>query len=264
MKVDLSGKTALVTGSTGGIGLAIAVGLAGSGATVIVNGRGQQKVDAAVTAVQQAVPEAIVRGFPADVGTAAGCSALTAAEPAVDVLINNATIFRPTDVFETSDELWQEMLAVNALSGLRLSRAYLRGMAARGWGRVIFLASESALNIPVEMIDYGVTKTAVLALSRGLAKRMAGTNVTVNAVLPGPTLSEGVAEMLKDEQARTGRPIEEVAAQFVRSARPSSIIRRTTTVEEIANLVVYIASPLSSGTTGAALRVDGGVVETIT
>ena len=156
-----------------------------------------------------------------------------------------------------------EMLAVNALSGLRLSRAYLRGMAARGWGRVIFLSSESALNIPVEMIDYGVTKTAVLGLSRGLAKRMAGTNVTVNAVLPGPTLSEGVVEMLKDEQAKTGLPIKEVAAKFVRSTRPSSIIRRTTTVEEVANLVVYVASPLSSGTTGAALRVDGGVVDTI-
>jgi NAD(P)-dependent dehydrogenase (short-subunit alcohol dehydrogenase family) len=150
------------------------------------------------------------------------------------------------------------------MAGLRLSRAYLRGMAERGWGRVIFLSSESAVNIPVEMIDYGVTKTAVLGLSRGLAKRMAGTNVTVNAVLPGPTLSEGVVEMLKDEQARTGRPVEEVAACFVRSARPSSIIRRTTTVEEVANLVVYVASPLSSGTTGAALRVDGGIVETIT
>jgi NAD(P)-dependent dehydrogenase (short-subunit alcohol dehydrogenase family) len=137
-------------------------------------------------------------------------------------------------------------------------------MAARGWGRVIFLSSESALNIPVEMIDYGVTKTAVLGLSRGLAKRMAGTNVTVNAVLPGPTLSEGVAEMLQHEQAGTELPLEEVAARFVRSARPSSIIQRTTTVEEIANLVVYIASPLSSGTTGAALRVDGGIVDTVT
>jgi NAD(P)-dependent dehydrogenase (short-subunit alcohol dehydrogenase family) len=264
MKVDLSGKTALVTGSTGGIGLGIAVGLAGSGAAVIINGRGQQKVDAAVATVRKAVPKAVVRGVLADVGTAAGCAVLAAAEPIVDVLVNNAAIFRPTDVFETTDEQWEEMLAVNLLSGLRLSRAYLPGMAARGWGRVVFLSSESALNIPVEMIDYGVTKTAVLGLSRGLAKRMAGTNVTVNAVLPGPTLTEGMAEMLKDEQARTGRPMEEAAAGFVRSARPSSIIRRTTTVEEIANLVVYIASPLSSGTTGAALRVDGGIVDTIT
>jgi NAD(P)-dependent dehydrogenase (short-subunit alcohol dehydrogenase family) len=263
MKVDLSGKTALVTGSTGGIGLAIAVGLAGSGAAVIINGRGQQKVDAAVAMVRQAVPGAVVRGVPADVGTAAGCAALAAAEPTMDVLVNNAAIFRPTDVFETTDDQWEEMLAVNLLSGLRLSRAYLPGMAARAWGRVIFLASESALNIPVEMIDYGVTKTAVLGLSRGLAKRMAGTNVTVNAVLPGPTLSEGVAKMLKEEQARTGRPMEEVAVRFVRSARPSSIIRRATTVEEVANLVVYIASPLSSGTTGAALRVDGGIVDSI-
>jgi NAD(P)-dependent dehydrogenase (short-subunit alcohol dehydrogenase family) len=230
---------------------------------VVVNGRGQQKVDAAVRAVREAVPEAIVRGVAADLGTATGCSALTVAEPTIDVLVNNAAIFRPTDVLETSDEQWQEMLAVNLLSGLRLSRAYLQGMAARGWGRVIFLSSESALNIPVDMIDYGVTKAAILALSRGLAKRMAGSNVTVNAVLPGPTLSEGVAEMLKSEQVRTGHPIEEVAAQFVRSARPSSIIRRTTTVEEVANLVVYVASPLSSGTTGAALRVDGGVVDTI-
>lgn len=264
MKFDLSGKIALVTGSTGGIGLAIAVGLAGSGATVIINGRGQQKVDAAVAVVRHAVPAAVLRGVAADVGTAAGCAALAAAEPAIDVLVNSAAIFRPTDVFETTDEQWEEMFAVNVMAGLRLSRAYLRGMAERGWGRVIFLSSESALNIPVEMIDYGVTKTAVLGLSRGLAKRMAGTNVTVNAVLPGPTLTEGMVEMLKDEQARTGRPVEEVAARFVRSARPSSIIRRTTTVEEIANLVVYIASPLSSGTTGAALRVDGGIVDTIT
>jgi len=263
VKIDLSGKTALVTGSTGGIGLAIASGLARCGAAVIVNGRGQQRVNAAVAAVRQAVPAAVVRGVTADVGSAAGCAALVAAEPAIDVLVNNAAIFRPTDVFETTDDQWNEILAVNVMSGLRLSRAYLRGMAARGWGRVIFLSSESALNIPVEMIDYGVTKTAVLGLSRGLAKRMAGTNVTVNAVLPGPTLSEGVAEMLKGEQVKTGRPLDEVAAHFVHSARPSSIIRRTTTVEEVANLVIYIASPLSSGTTGAALRVDGGIIDTI-
>lgn len=261
MRIDLSGCTALVTGSTGGIGFAVATGLARAGATVVLNGRAQVRVAAAVERLRSAVPDASVRGVAADVGTAQGCDALLAAEPSVDILINNAGVFGPQDFFETPDSEWQRFLEVNVLSGVRLSRAYAPGMVERGWGRVIFISSESALNIPADMIHYGVTKTANLAVSRGLAKRLAGTGVTVNAVLPGPTLSDGVQAML-DGQA-DGRPIEAVATDFVRSERPSSIIGRAASVEEVANMVVYVASPQASASTGAALRVDGGVVDTI-
>jgi NAD(P)-dependent dehydrogenase (short-subunit alcohol dehydrogenase family) len=263
MNIDLSGRTAIVTGSTGGIGYAIARGLAQSGAAVVINGRGQTAVDKALARLRADAPAATLHGVAADLGTAEGCAALVAAEPRTDILVNNVGIFGPRDFFDTPDEVWEHFLAVNVLSGVRLSRAWLPGMAERGWGRVIFLSSESALNIPADMIHYGVTKTADLALSRGLAKRMAGTGVTVNAILPGPTLSDGVREMLAGEVQRTGRPLEDVAADFVRGQRPSSIIRRAASVEEVANLVVYVASPLSSATTGAALRVDGGVVDTI-
>jgi NAD(P)-dependent dehydrogenase (short-subunit alcohol dehydrogenase family) len=263
MKIDLKGKTAIVTGSTAGIGLAIAKGLVRAGAAVVLNGRKQEAVDNAIARLLEDIPNAQVRGVAADVGTAQGCATLVAAEPVADILINNVGIFGQQDFFETPDEEWERFLAVNVMSGVRLSRAYLPGMAERNWGRVIFLSSESALNIPADMIHYGVTKTADLALSRGLAKRMAGTNVTVNAILPGPTLSEGVRDMLRDDQEKTGKSIEEVAAEFVIANRPSSIIRRIASVEEVANLVVYVASPLSSATTGAALRVDGGVVDTI-
>jgi NAD(P)-dependent dehydrogenase (short-subunit alcohol dehydrogenase family) len=263
MHIDLSGKTAIVTGSTGGIGFAIGKGLAQAGATVVLNGRRQMAVKDAVRALKAAVSTAQVRGVAADLGTAQGCAAVVQAEPAADILVNNVGIFGPHDFFETPDEEWERFLAINVMSGVRLSRAYLPGMKKQGWGRVIFLSSESALNIPADMIHYGVTKTADLALSRGLAKRMAGTGVTVNAILPGPTLSEGVREMLRPEQEKTGRPIEEIAAGFVKRERPSSIIQRAATVEEVANLAVYVASPLSSATTGAALRVDGGVVDSI-
>jgi len=263
MKIDLTGKTAIVTGSTSGIGFAVARGLVASGAATVLNGRTQDAVDKAIARLEADVPGAQVRGVAADLGTAAGCATLVAAEPTADILVNNVGIFGPQDFFETPDEEWERFFAVNIMSGVRLSRAYLPGMAKRNWGRVIFLSSESGLNIPADMIHYGVTKTADLALSRGLAKRMAGTNVTVNAILPGPTLSEGVREMLRGDQEKTGKPMEEVAADFVTTHRPSSIIRRAASVDEVANLVVYVASPLSSATTGAALRVDGGVVDTI-
>jgi NAD(P)-dependent dehydrogenase (short-subunit alcohol dehydrogenase family) len=263
MHIDLSGKTAIVTGSTSGIGFAIAKGLAQAGATVVLNGRRQMAVEDAVRALKAAVSTAQVRGVAADLGTAQGCAAVVQAEAAADILVNNVGIFGPHDFFETPDEEWEDFFAVNVMSGVRLSRAYLPGMKKQGWGRVIFLSSESALKIPADMIHYGVTKTADLALSRGLAKRMAGTGVTVNAILPGPTLSEGVREMLRPELEKTGRPIEEIAADFVKRERPSSIIQRAATVEEVANLAVYVASPLSSATTGAALRVDGGVVDSI-
>jgi NAD(P)-dependent dehydrogenase (short-subunit alcohol dehydrogenase family) len=263
MKIDLASKAALVTGSTEGIGLAIAIGLAQAGATVIVNGRTREKVDHAIGQVRSAAPGASVRGAPADLGTATGCAALVAAEPEVDILVNNAGIFEPADFFEASDETWDRHWAVNVMAGVRLSRAYLPKMRQAGWGRVIFVSSESAFNIPVEMIHYGVSKTADVAVARGLAKRMAGTGVTVNSVLPGPTLSDGMRTMLKGEQAKSGKSIEAVASDFVQTYRGSSIIRRAATVEEVANMVVYIASPLASATTGAALRVDGGVVESL-
>ncbi|WP_118134279.1 SDR family NAD(P)-dependent oxidoreductase [Oceanicella sp. SM1341] len=267
MRIDLSGKTAIVTGSTGGIGLAIARGLAGAGARVVVNGRKQPAVDQAVSALRTELgetrgPEA-VSGVAADLGTAEGCESLVAACPDCDILVNNVGIFGPQDFFETDDATWQRYFDVNITSGVRLSRAWLPGMQARGWGRVLFLSSESALNIPADMIHYGVTKTALLSLSRGLAKRMAGTGVTVNAILPGPTLSEGLADMLRPEAEKSGRALEDVAAEFVQANRPSSIIRRAASVEEVAHLAVYAASPQASATTGAALRVDGGVVDTI-
>jgi len=263
MKIDLSGKTAIITGSTKGIGLATAKGLAASGATVLVNGRQQQDVDAAIAAIKAAVRSADVIGFAGDLGTAKGCDELVAAQPDCDILVNNVGIFGPRDFFETPDSEWLRFFEVNVMSGVRLSRAYLPGMQARGWGRVVFLSSESAFNIPADMVHYGMTKTACTAVARGLAKRMAGTGVTVNSVLPGPTLSEGVAAMLQDETEKTGLSLDEVGKAFVMAQRPSSIIQRMASVEEVANLIVYVCSRQASATTGAALRVDGGVVDSL-
>lgn len=257
MIIDLTGKTALVTGSSEGIGFAIAQGLAQAGAAVVVNGRSEAKVAEAVARIGGAA-----RGRAIDLGTAEGADALVAAEPAFDIVVNNLGIFQPSDFFETDDDVWDRHWAINVMSGVRLARAYLPGMAARGWGRMLFLGSESAFNIPADMIHYGVSKTADVSLARGLAKRMAGTGVTVNSILPGPTLSEGVAAMLKDAVA-AGKTLEEAGADFVKAHRPSSIIQRPARVEEVANMAVYIASPLASATTGAALRVDGGVIDFI-
>lgn len=263
MNIDLSGKTALVTGSTAGIGLAIARGLGRAGARVVINGRHQAALDQALAGLHRDVAGLEANGVVADVGTADGCRALVQAVPQVDILVNNAGIFATQDFFEIPDAEWERFYAVNVLSGVRLARAYARGMRERGWGRIIFISSESALNLPVEMIHYGMTKTALLGLSRGLAKRMAGTGVTVNAVLPGPTLTEGVAKMLADDMRQSGQDLEQAAAAFVRSHRPSSILRRAAGVDEVANMVVYAASSQASATTGAALRVDGGVVDSI-
>ncbi|MEC5398804.1 SDR family NAD(P)-dependent oxidoreductase [Uliginosibacterium sp. H1] len=263
MKIDLTGKTAVISGSTAGIGFATARGLAEAGATVILNGRSQGSVDAAIARLKQVVPGAQVRGVAADVATAEGCAALVVAEPVADILINNAGIFGPQDFFDIPDAEWQRFYDVNVMSGVRLSRAYVSGMQAKGWGRVVFLSSESGLNIPADMIHYGMTKTANLAVSRGLAKRLAGTGITVNAVLPGPTLSEGVEAMLKEDAERAGQTIEQAGTAFVKAHRATSIIQRVATVEEVANLIVYVSSPQASATTGAALRVDGGVVDSI-
>jgi NAD(P)-dependent dehydrogenase (short-subunit alcohol dehydrogenase family) len=260
MQIDLANRTAIVTGSTAGIGLAIARGLAEAGAEVVVNGRTQAAVDRAVDSLGGAEK---VRGVAADLASAAGCASLVAAVPECDILINNMGIFEQKDFFEIPDEDWERFFATNVMSGVRLSRAYLQGMAARGWGRVVFISSESALNVPAAMIHYGFSKTAQLSVARGLAKRMAGTGVTVNAVLPGPTKSDGVAAMLKDAAEKSGQTIDEVGNAFVKTNRSSSIIQRMASVEEVANMVVYVASPQASATTGAALRVDGGVVDTI-
>lgn len=263
MHIDLNGKTALVTGSTQGIGFAIAKGLAEAGAHVVINGRKAEVVDAAVAKLQQAVNGAKVQGLAGDLATAQGCQQAVAALPQVDILVNNLGVFALQDFFDTPDDEWERFFQVNVMSGVRLSRAYAPKMAERGWGRIIFISSESGLNIPADMIHYGFTKTSNLSVSRGLAKRMAGTGVTVNAILPGPTLSEGLQEMLKDDQAGSGASLEETAAAFVMKNRPTSIIQRAASMEEVANMAVYIASPQASATTGAALRVDGGVVDTI-
>jgi NAD(P)-dependent dehydrogenase (short-subunit alcohol dehydrogenase family) len=263
MNIDLSGKTALVTGSTSGIGHAIAKGLAMAGASVVVNGRTQAKVDAAAAALAKAVPGAKIRGIAADVSTAAGCKVLLAALPQVDILINNAGIFEPKGFLDIPDEDWSRFFDVNVMSGVRLSRAYLPDMLKRNWGRIVFISSESALNIPKEMIHYGMTKTAQLAVSRGLAEMTRGTAVTVNSVLPGPTMSEGVETFVRDLAKQSGQSVEEAASQFVKQFRPTSLLQRFASVEEIANMVVYISSKEASATNGAALRAEGGIVQTI-
>jgi NAD(P)-dependent dehydrogenase (short-subunit alcohol dehydrogenase family) len=263
MNIDLSGKTALVTGSTAGIGFAIAHGLAGSGAEIVLNGRSQDRVDAAVTKLSQAVPGAKVRGIAADVATAAGCNDLVAALPEVDILVNNAGIFEPKDFFEIPDDDWSRFFEVNVMSGVRLSRAYMKGMLKRNWGRIVFISSESALNIPTEMIHYGMTKTAQLSISRGLAQLTRGTGVTVNAVLPGPTLSEGVEIFMKDLAKQNGEPLDQAEANFVKQNRPGSLLQRLASVDEVANMVVYVASTQASATNGAALRVEGGIINFI-
>src|SRR6202043_2508574 len=240
-----------------------AKGLAAAGAEVTVNGRTQAKVDAAVAAIAKAVPGAKIRGIAADVSTAAGCKALVAALPEVDILINNAGIFEPKDFFEIPDEDWSRFFEVNVMSGVRLSRAYMQGMLKRNWGRIVFIASESGLNIPKEMIHYGVTKTAQIALARGLAELTRGTAVTVNSVLPGPTLSEGVETFVKNLAKQNGQSEAEAAANFVKQHRPTSLLQRFASVDEIANMVVYVASKEASATNGAALRAEGGIINSI-
>jgi NAD(P)-dependent dehydrogenase (short-subunit alcohol dehydrogenase family) len=263
MNIDLKGKAALVTGSTSGIGHAIARGLAVAGANVVVNGRTQGKVDAAVAAIAKAAPGGKIAGVAADVSTAAGCQTLVETLPDVDILINNAGIYEPKGFFDIPDDDWSRFFEVNVMSGVRLARAYMPGMLKRNWGRVVFISSESALNIPAEMIHYGTTKTAQLAVSRGLAEMTKGTAVTVNSVLPGPTMSEGVETFVKDLAKRNGQSVDEAASQFVKQFRPTSLLQRFATVEEIANMVVYISSKEGSATNGAALRAEGGIVQTI-
>ena len=263
MKIDLSGKVALVTASTGGIGFAIARGLAESGAEVVINGRSEATVNHAIQKLQQVVPGVAVRATIADLSSSQGVETLLRTVPQADILVNNAGIFGPQDFYGTDDETWDRYWQTNVMSGVRLSRALLPGMISSGWGRVVFISSESALNIPADMIHYGVTKTAQLSLARGLAKFAAGSGVTVNSVLPGPTMSDGFAAMMQDEMDKTGKSLETVGKEFVMANRPSSVIQRAATVDEVANMVVYICSMQASATSGAALRVDGGVVDDI-
>ena len=263
MDLGIEGKRALVTGSTAGIGLAAARALAREGARVIVNGRTQARVDAAVSGVRADVPAAEVHGVAADVGTAAGCAGLVSQVPEVDILVNNVGIFQPLPFEAIPDADWLRFFEVNVLSGVRLSRHYLPGMRERNWGRIVFVSSESAVQIPAEMIHYGMTKTAQLAIARGLAETLVGTDVTVNSVLPGPTASEGVGTFVADLAAGRGVDVPTVEREFFASARPSSIIQRFATPDEVAAMIAYVCSALASATTGAALRVDGGVVRSI-
>jgi NAD(P)-dependent dehydrogenase (short-subunit alcohol dehydrogenase family) len=258
MNLKLNDKTALVSGSSKGIGFAIARELAAEGARVIVNGRSERAVTSALEQIRQATPTAKVESFVGDLSTSDAVAALLALFPAVDILVNSLGIFEPKPFDEIPDEDWRRFFEVNVLSGVRLSRAYVTGMKQRRWGRIIFISSESGIQIPVEMVHYGTTKTAQLAVSRGLAESCAGTGVTVNAVLPGPTRSAGVEEFV--HQLSAGQPFETFEKEFFTSVRPSSLIKRFETPEEIASLVTFVCSPLASAITGAALRVDGGVV----
>ncbi|MEW2505125.1 SDR family oxidoreductase [Amycolatopsis sp. NPDC047767] len=254
MNIDLSGRTALVTGSTAGIGEAAAAALAAAGADVVVNGRNADRVDKVAKRLG-------VRGIAADVGTADGVASVIEQLPDVDVLVNNAGVFAAIPVFEISDEEWLRIYQVNVLSGVRLTRHYAPRMVNRGWGRVIFVSSESAVQPPTEMVHYGMTKTAQLALSRGMAQEVAGTGVTVNSVLPGPTLTEGVREFVSS--LYPDLDFAEAERRFMAQDRPTSLLGRLIRPEEVANLITYVASDQAAATTGGALRVDGGVASAI-
>lgn len=263
MDLQLKGKTAFISGSTQGIGFAIARQLLQEGAAVIINGRNPQRVNEAVDRLKAAVPSADVTGLAADFSKVNQINDLLHEIQEVDILVNNAGIFEPIPFTEITDEQWTEMFEVNVMSGVRLSRHVFPRMLARNWGRIIFISSESAVQIPEEMIHYGMSKTAQLSIARGLAELTKGTGVTVNSVLPGPTESEGVKEFVKQLAASQNKTFEEAEKDFFNTARPSSLIRRFATVDEVASMVTYIASPLASATNGAALRVDGGVTRSI-
>lgn len=263
MDLGLEGKRALVTGSTAGIGFATAKALAAEGAQVTINGRREPRVNAALEQLRHELPSGSFQGVAADLSTAAGCEALIAAQPEVEVLVNNLGIFEIKQFDQIPDEDWLRFFETNVLSGVRLARHYVRGMRTQNWGRIVFVSSESALQIPTEMIHYGMTKTAQLAVARGLAETLTGTGVTVNSVLPGPTASEGVGTFVSQMATERGVDASVIEQEFFATARPSSILQRFTTPDEVAAMIAYVCSAKASGTTGAALRVDGGVVRAI-
>ena len=263
MNLQLDGKKALVTGSTAGIGFAIACALAREGASVVITGRTQERVDNATEDIGKEIRDAKIAGIAVDLATPDGISKCIQAAPAVDILVNNLGVYEPKPFEQITDGDWRAIIDTNFMSGVRLSRHYLSRMKAANWGRVVFISSESAINIPVEMIHYGVTKTMQVALARGLAETTAGTAVTVNSVLAGPTRSEGVEKFLIDMARTKNVTPEEIEKEFFRSARPSSLLQRFATTDEVAALVTFLASPLSSAINGAALRVEGGIVRSI-
>jgi NAD(P)-dependent dehydrogenase (short-subunit alcohol dehydrogenase family) len=263
LDLKLIGKTALVTGSTAGIGFAIARSLAREGAEVWLNGRTQQRVDAAIKNLRAELPAANLKGIAADFGSAAGAESVIAQLPAVDVLVNNVGIFEVKPFLEIPDADWYRFFEVNVMSGVRLARHYLRGMRKKNWGRIIFISSESGVQIPLEMVHYGMTKTAQIAVARGIAEGVAGTGVTVNSILAGPTESEGVGAFLKAMAAQQKKTAGQIEKEFFQQARPTSLLKRFATTDEVAALATYVAGELSSATNGAALRADGGVVRAI-
>jgi NAD(P)-dependent dehydrogenase (short-subunit alcohol dehydrogenase family) len=263
MDLKLEGKQALVTGSTAGIGFAIAAALVKEGASVVVSGRTEQRVKAALQQLPHSGARGKVEGLAANLGTADGVQQAIARFPALDILVNNLGIFEVKPFEQISDEDWFRFFEINVLSGVRLSRHYLPGMKQRNWGRIVFISSESAVQIPAEMIHYGMTKTAQLAIARGLAETTVGTKVTVNTVLPGPTASEGVSKFVEQLAAEQRTDAASVEREFFRGMRPTSLLQRFATPEEVAALVAFLCSPLSSATNGAALRADGGVVRSI-
>ena len=263
MNLQLDGKKALVTGSTAGIGFAIARALAREGVSVAITGRTQHRVDNAIENIQKEIHDAKVSGIAADLAARDGISKTIQAVPAVDVLVNNLGVYEPKPFEQINDDDWHAIIETNFMSGVRLSRHYLPRMKAANWGRIIFISSESAANIPVEMIHYGVTKTMQVALARGLAETTAGTAVTVNSVLAGPTRSEGVEKFIADMAGTKNVTPGDIEKEFFRTARPGSLLQRFATTDEVAALVTFVASPLSSATNGAALRVEGGIVRSI-
>ncbi|CAN5325405.1 SDR family oxidoreductase [soil metagenome] len=263
MKIDLSNRTAVVTGSTAGIGRAIAEGLARAGAAVVINGRGGERVASTLRDLRASFPTIEFTGVVADLATAQGAAVLFEQAPDADILVNNVGTGRPKSFFDIGDREWTDLCELNVMSGVRAARHYVPNMTKRGWGRVVFISSESALAIPKDMIDYAMTKTAQLAISRGLAETVGGTGVTVNSVLPGPTDSEILGNWMKASAKEHGVTQAEAEQQFLKTMRPTSLLNRFATTEEVANLVVYVCSEQASATTGASLRVDGGVVRTI-